>query len=184
MSDIDEGRGLDLAGSRIKPMLWLAGLMGIPLVFVAAALGRGHSPVHAATPDQANLIGSVVVGALVVLLLALLLLIRKASVRVDQGTLIVGTSVGTKRIPIANLRAHGLHLVNFSTHPELRPIIKLWGTGLPGFAGGWFKLRNGDKAVCLLLDRHAIAYLRSDADNLTVLLSLAEPEKLRAMLER
>lgn len=184
MSDIDEGKVLELAGSRTKPMLWLAGLMGIPLVFVAAALGSGHSPVHAATPDQANLIGIVVVGALIVLLLGLLLQLRNSGVRIDQGVLIVGTSVGTKRIPIANLRAHGLRLVNFRTHPELRPVIKLWGTGLPGFAGGWFKLRNGDKAVCLLLDRHAISHLRSDADNLTVLLSLAEPERLGAMLER
>ncbi|MDE2256915.1 MAG: hypothetical protein KGK05_04025 [Xanthomonadaceae bacterium] len=184
MSGIDGGTTLALSGSRAKPMLWLAGLMGIPLLFVAAALGRGHSPVHAATPDQANLIGSVVVGALVVLLLGLLLLMRNSSVRVDQGVLIIHTSVGTKRIPLANLRAHGVHLVNFSTHPELRPVIKLWGTGLPGFAGGWFKLRNGDKAVCVLLDRHGISYLRSDADNLTLLLSLAEPGKLRAMLER
>lgn len=184
MGDIDEGKLLELAGSRTKPMLWLAGLMGMPLLFVAAALGRGHSPVHAATPDQANLIGIVVVGALVVLLLGLLLLMRNSGVRVDQGVLIIGTSVGTKRIQIANLRAHGLRLVNFSTHPELRPVIKLWGTGLPGFAGGWFKLRNGDKAVCLLLDRQAISYLRSDADNLTVLLSLADPDRLRALLER
>jgi hypothetical protein len=183
MSDIDEGKVLELAGSRIKPMIWLAVLMGIPLLFVAAALGMGHSPVHAVTPDQANLIGIVVVCALVILLLALLLLMQRARVRMDQGTLIVYTGVGTKRIPLANLRAHGLHLVNFGTHPELRPIIKLWGTGLPGFAGGWFKLRNGDKAVCLLLDRHGISYLRSDADKLTVLLSLAEPEKLRVLLE-
>ena len=184
MNDIDERKTMALAGSRAKPMLWLAGLMGIPMLFVAVALGRGHSPVHATTPDQANLIGIVIAGALVVVLLGLLLLMRSSSVRVDQGILIVGTSVGTKRIPIANLRAHGLHLVNFSTHPELRPIIKLWGMGLPGFAGGWFKLRNGNKAVCLLLDRHGISYLRSDTDNLTLLLSLAEPEKLRAMLER
>ena len=183
MSDIDEGKLLELAGSRIKPMIWLAALMGIPLLFVAAALGMGHSPVHAATPDQANLIGTVVAGALLILLLALLVLMQRARVRVDQDTLIVHTGVGTKRVPLANLRANGLHLVNFSTHPELRPVVKLWGTGLPGFAGGWFKLRNGDKAVCLLLDRHGIAYLRSDKDELTLLLSLAEPEKLREMLQ-
>lgn len=184
MSDIDGATPLALSGSRGKPMLWLAGLMGIPLLFVAAALGTGHSPVHAATPEQANRIGIIVVCAVVILLLALLHLMRSANVRVDQGTLIVNTSVGTKRIALANLRAHGMRIVNFSEHPELRPIIKLWGTGLPGFAGGWFKLRNGDKAVCLLLDRHSIAYLRSDADQLTLLLSLAEPEKLHALLER
>jgi len=176
MNGIDEGRVLELAGSRVKPMTWLAVLMGIPLLFITAALGTGHSPIHAATPEQADLIGIVVVCALVMLLLALLLLMQCARVHVDQDTLIVHTGVGTKRIPLANLHTHGLRLVNFSTHPELRPVVKLWG--------GWFKLRNGDKAVCLLLDRHGISYLRSDADKLTVLLSLAEPEKLRALLGR
>lgn len=40
------------------------------------------------------------------------------------------------------------------------------------------------KAVCLLLERRRVCYLRSDDDNLSLLLSLAEPEKLRALLER
>ncbi|MBU6199780.1 MAG: hypothetical protein KGI64_11835 [Xanthomonadaceae bacterium] len=183
MSDIDDGKNLALAGSRAKPLVWLAVIMGIPLVGVIVAVGLGQAYMRGATPEHARLIGSAVVCALVVLMAVLLWSLRRARVRVDQGVLIIHTSVGTKRIPLANLRAHGVHLVNFSTHPELRPVIKLWGTGLPGFAGGWFKLRNGDKAVCLLLDRHGISYLRSDADNLTLLLSLAEPEKLRKLLE-
>ena len=180
MSDIDGGTTLALSGSRGKPMLWLAGLMAIPLLLVVA-FGADHAHMHGATPGNAQRIAIVLVCVVAVLIL---LLMSRANVRVDQGALIVNTSVGTKRIPLANLRAHGLHLVNFGTHPELRPVVKLWGTGLPGFAGGWFKLRNGDKAVCLLLDRHGIAYLRSDEDKLTLLLSLAEPEKLRALLER
>ena len=55
MNGIDEGRVLELAGSRVKPMTWLAVLMGIPLLFITAALGTGHSPIHAATPEQADL---------------------------------------------------------------------------------------------------------------------------------
>ena len=47
-----------------------------------------------------------------------------------------------------------------------------------------FRLRNGEKAVCLLPERRRVCYLRSDADNLSLLLSLAEPENLRALLER
>jgi hypothetical protein len=98
--------------------------------------------------------------------------------------LIVNTGTGTKRIALKALRAHGLRVVDLSGHTELKPLIKLWGTGLPGFAGGWFRLRNSEKAVCLILDRHCVCYLRSDADKLSLLLSLAEPEKLRALLER
>lgn len=53
---------------------------------------------------------------------------------------------------------------------------------MAGFPGGWFRLRNGEKAVCLLFDRHRVCYLRSGDDNLSVLLSLAEPDGLRALL--
>ncbi|MBS0569794.1 MAG: hypothetical protein JSS28_04260 [Proteobacteria bacterium] len=184
MSDIDEGKVLELAGARGKPFAWLLILTLISLAGAIVALAS--SPAHwpGATPNQARTIGTAIIGVVAVLMAFFLWGLRRARVRVDQGELIIHTGVGTKHVALANLRAHGLQLVNFNTHPELRPVIKLWGTGLPGFAGGWFRLRNGDKAVCLLLDRHGISYLRSDADKLTLLLSLAEPEKLRAMLER
>jgi hypothetical protein len=55
---------------------------------------------------------------------------------------------------------------------------------LPGFVSGWFRLRNGEKAICVLLDHRRVSHLRSDADNLTLLLSLAEPDRLRSSLER
>jgi len=70
-----------------------------------------------------------------------------------------------------------------SERTELKPVLKLWGTSLPGFAGGRFRLRNGETAICLLLDRTRVSYLRSD-DGMAVLLSLKEPEQLRALLQR
>ncbi len=115
-------------------------------------------------------------------LLAVAWSIRRSGVRVEQDTLVVNTGTGSKRIAFTALRAHGLRVVDLSEHAELKPAIKLWGTGLPGFAGGWFKLRNGDKAVCLLLDRHRVSWLRSDNDRLTLLLSLANPDQLRKLL--
>jgi hypothetical protein len=179
--DIDEGKALELAGSRGKPFLWLLGFLSIPFVIIVFVAGGNSAHFPGAMPAQAQMIGIAILCTVAIFVLWGL---QRARVRVDQGQLIIHTGVGCKRVPLANLRAHGLHLVNFSTHPELRPVIKLWGTGLPGFAGGWFKLRNGDKAVCLLLDRHGIAYLRSDADKLTVLLSLKQPEQLRTLLQR
>jgi hypothetical protein len=55
---------------------------------------------------------------------------------------------------------------------------------MPGLSTGWFRLRNGEKAVCLVTDRHRVSYLRSDADNMSLLLSLQNPEALKARLER
>ena len=183
MSDIDEGKGLDLAGSKSKPLWWLLIIAAIPIAgFTAALLLAPRYTAYVASTHALDLRFAAPVLVLLVLLV-IAKTIAGAGVCVDQGVLIIHTSVGTKRIPLANLRAHGVLIVNFSEHPELCPIIKLWGTGLPGFAGGWFKLRNGDKAVCVLLDRSQISWLHSNEDKLTLLLSLAEPEKLRAMLE-
>jgi hypothetical protein len=48
---------------------------------------------------------------------------------------------------------------------------------------GWFRLRNGDKAVCLLTDRRRVTYLRSDSDDLAILLSLKDPTILKKALD-
>jgi hypothetical protein len=111
--------------------------------------------------------------------------LRRAGVSVDQGELVVTIGIGrAKRVRLSSLRARGLQIVDLNERRELRPMLRTWGTSLPGFSAGWFRLRNGEKAVCMLLDRHRVSYLRSDEDNLSLLLSLAEPEKLRALLER
>ncbi len=181
MNDIDAGQPLELAGSLRKPVYWLLAILGIVFLGVMVALAlvnphglRVHAPVH-------------VFFAPAIVLLALLFIVwslRRARVRVDQGELIVNTGTGTKRIALSVLRAHGLRVIDLDEHAELKPFLRLWGAGLPGFAGGWFRLRNGEKAVCLILDRHCVSYLRSDEDKLSLLLSLKEPEKLRALVER
>lgn len=180
MNDIDSGKTLALAGSLGKPMLWMAALMAIPITGSIVALTVGHvRGIHLPT----GLI------YLVPFFLALLLLVvawslLRVRVRVDQGSLIVNTGLGTSRMALSDLRAHGVRVVDLGEHRELKPALKLGGTVLPGFSGGWFRLRNGETAVCLLLNRTRVCYLRNDAEKRSLLLSLAEPEKLRALLER
>ncbi len=179
MSDLDAGTSLALAGSLRKPLGWLLAILGIALVGITVAVTLGNTyGSHLHAPVNVFL-------APAIILLVLLLIVwslRRASVRVDQGMLIVNTGVGSKRVALADLRAHGLSVIDLHERTELRPIVRLWGTGLPGFAGGWFRLRNGEKAVCLLLDRSRVCYLRSDAHKLSLLLSLQHPETLRALL--
>ena len=178
MNNTDLGTTLALAGSRRKPMLWLVAIMGV--VFLGATLWMRFGPAYGWHPRESA-------GAPAILLLVLLLLIwmlQRAGVRVDQGKLIVNTGMGTSRMALADLRVHGLRVVDLSEHSELKPGLRLFGTGLPGFAGGWFRLHNGEIAVCLLLDRSRVCYLRGETDKRSLLLSLAEPEKLRELLER
>jgi len=183
MSDIDAGRTLALNGSLQQPRRWLVAIMGIPLVWAAVALALGC--VHATPANKAPMLFAAMLAPLVILLTTVLILrsLNRASVYVDQGELVVNSSIRSKRIPLSALRAHGLSVVNLSERTDLKPVLKLWGTSLPGFSGGRFRLRNGERAICLLLDRTRVSYLRSD-DGTTVLLSLKEPEQLRGLLQR
>ena len=58
------------------------------------------------------------------------------------------------------------------------------GTGLPGYKAGWFRLRNGEKALVFVTHAKNVAYVPTRA-GYSVLLSVAEPgrflEALRAI---
>jgi len=183
MGDIDAGRALALNGSLQQSKRWLLAMMGIPLVGAAVALVLGY--MHAAPAAKTPMLFAATIAPLVILLATAMILrsLNRAGVYVDQGELVIRPGIGSKRIALSALRAHGLSIVNLNEPTELKPVLKLWGTSLPGFAGGRFRLRNGETAICLLLDRTRVSYLRSD-DGMTVLLSLKEPEQLRALLQR
>jgi len=177
-------RSLPLAGSTRGPPLFLAALMIVPIIGIVAALGALHlSPAAASIRlpfPEAVLIVPLLLGALTLWMWRSL---SRAGVRVESGDLIVDTGLGSKRVALQRLRAAGLRVVDLNERTELKPRWRTWGTSLPGFHSGWFRLRNGEKAVCLLLDRRRVSYLRSD-DGLSLLLSLERPDELRALIER
>jgi len=175
---------LALAGSLERPLRWLTWLSTIPFAITVAVLGVVAA--HAG-PKQAPaplLLLVVIPAAVLAAQLVLLRSIRQVGLSVAAGELVVNTGLGTKRIALANLRKHGLRVVNLRERTELKPWLRTRGTGVPGLSAGWFRLRNGERAVCLLLDGERVSYLRSDADNLSLLLSVRDPEALRALLER
>jgi hypothetical protein len=49
---------------------------------------------------------------------------------------------------------------------------------MPGLASGWFRLKNGGKALCVLTKRESVTVLCAD-DGTWLLLSLADPAPLR-----
>jgi hypothetical protein len=176
MTDI-QGRSLELAGSLGRPLFWLVVISAVPFAGMAVALWVAQA--HGAH-DAGNaifLVPVILVGGLLLIARAL----SRAGVRVDHGMLIVNTGFGSKQIALSDLRAHGLSIVNLNERTELKPSLRRWGTSLPGFHGGWFRLRNREKAVCLLLQRDRVSYLRSN-DGTSLLLSLQHPETLRALL--
>lgn len=84
-------------------------------------------------------------------------------------------------IPAHELRRDGIARVDLSARPELAPRWRTMGTGLPGFQSGWFRLRNGEKALLYLTDRTRAVYVPTTA-GYSVLLSPRDPDAFVAAL--
>jgi hypothetical protein len=79
------------------------------------------------------------------------------------------------------LRADAARRVDLGTRSDLRPRWRTWGTGLPGYQSGWFRLTNGEKALVYLTDREKAVYVPTTL-GYGVLLSPAEPDAFLAAL--
>jgi hypothetical protein len=66
--------------------------------------------------------------------------------------------------------------VDFATEPDLAPKWRTMGTGLPGYQAGWFRLKNGEKALLYLSDRSRAVYVPTTA-GYSLLLSPADPDR-------
>lgn len=78
-------------------------------------------------------------------------------------------------IPRSQLRVDEARRVDLLREPDLRPSWRTLGTGLPGYQGGWFRLRNGEKALLYLTDRTKAVYVPT-TNGYSVLLSPSEPD--------
>ena len=176
-------RTLPLQGSPRSAMAWLVVLaLGVPGVIIAFVLGSAWKEGAPAAPLLISGIFVIVVAAIVTLWI--MRMTRRIAVTLDDDALTVVTGVATKRFALSTLRANGVRVVDIAAHPELKPVLRTWGIGLPGLAAGWFRLRNGDKALCVLSGPERVTVLRSD-DGTWVLLSLEDAAALRdALAER
>jgi hypothetical protein len=84
-------------------------------------------------------------------------------------------------VPAASLRGGAARVVDLRTEGGLQPTSRRWGSGLPGYGGGWFRLANGERALVYLTDRSRVVYVPT-TEGFAVLLSVTEPETLAARL--
>jgi len=88
-------------------------------------------------------------------------------------------------VPKAQLQVALARRVDLTRDEGLRPKWRRMGTGLPGYQAGWFRLRNGDKALLYLTDRTKAVYVPTTA-GYSLLLSPTDPDgflsRLRAVL--
>ena len=108
---------------------------------------------------------------------------RNSRVEIDTGSLrLVGDFWG-RTIPIGTLRVSEARIVDLAETPEYYPRRRTFGTGLPGYASGWFRLRGGAKALVYLTNRSRVVYIPTTV-GYVLLLSVEEPERFLEALRR
>jgi hypothetical protein len=86
-------------------------------------------------------------------------------------------------IPIDRLDSQRARVVDLRGEPALQPVSRRFGTGMPGYAAGWFRLRNGERALAYLTTRDRVAYVPV-SDGYVLLLSVRKADGLIADLKR
>jgi DNA-binding transcriptional regulator of glucitol operon len=80
-------------------------------------------------------------------------------------------------VPLKALKLDEAVVTNLSTDKEHQPKWRTMGTALPGYAAGWFKLRNGEKTLLFVTDKTRVARIPT-TEGYSVMLSVSEPAEL------
>ncbi len=81
-----------------------------------------------------------------------------------------------RSIPITSLIVHRSQKIDMNKDSAYQPTRRTNGTGLPGYRSGWFKLRNGEKALLFVTEPRDVIYLPTN-DGYSLLMSVQEPDR-------
>lgn len=86
-------------------------------------------------------------------------------------------------VPTSALKLDEARAVNLRADTALAPTLRTLGTAVPGYRSGWFRLRNGEKALLYVTDPTRVAYLPTTA-GYSVLVSVENPDTFVSSLRR
>ncbi|OGO20421.1 MAG: hypothetical protein A2Z15_03700, partial [Chloroflexi bacterium RBG_16_50_11] len=84
---------------------------------------------------------------------------RHASFAVTDDGLRIRASLYSRTIPKADIAVEGVKVINLKLDSQYKPKMRTNGIGLPGYAEGWFKLQNKEKALLFLTDSSRVVYV-------------------------
>jgi hypothetical protein len=99
---------------------------------------------------------------------------RHATFEVSPDALTIRGDMFGRRISVTELLVDSIRSVDLRRDEGLMPRRRTFGTGLPGYLAGWFRLRNGARALVFLTDRTRAVWLPTRGDY-GVLISVADP---------
>lgn len=80
------------------------------------------------------------------------------------------------------LKVADAKLVNIKTEEDLKPVKRMNGLAISQFVYGWFKLKNGEKALIAVSDREHVVYLPT-TKGYSVMVSPKDPGAFLAQLK-
>jgi hypothetical protein len=108
---------------------------------------------------------------------------RHVSFEVNDQGLQISRAVYGRFIPREKIAADGVKVINLNIDAEYKPKLRTNGIGLPGYAEGWFKLKNNEKALLFLTDSSRVVYIPTN-NNYSVLLSVRETEEFAGLIKQ
>jgi hypothetical protein len=120
-------------------------------------------------------IGLILIG-IIVLFISIGYQARHATFTVNDQGLRIGPGLYGRFIPRDDIAKEGVKVVNLNIQTEYQPKWRTNGASLPGYADGWFKLKNKEKALVFITDRSRVVYIPTHK-KYAVLLSVREAEE-------
>ena len=155
------------------PVIWLA---TVGVVFLLR-----HEALLRPTPNNPVPAWLVMIFGVALALVGPFILLQVRRIRIVDGLLAINAAgLFAYKVSPHDLDLDKARIVDLDEHDDLKPRLRLWGFGLPGFSAGHFLLRNRARAFCLLTRRDKVLVLPR-RDGKFVLLS---PEQPKALLDR
>lgn len=107
--------------------------------------------------------------------------IRRRRVEIEAGELRVHAGMYSRRIALGELDLTDARIIDLRERTELRPVLKLMATRLPGLKLGHFRLRDRSRAFVLLTNPSRVLVL-NERSGRRLLLSLDKPQALLDVL--
>lgn len=124
-------------------------------------------------------------GVLLVAVLALLGYVaysaRQTRFEVSPDGLRIAGDIYKRTIAIEQLRLSEARVLDLGREDELRPRFRTFGTGLPGYRSGWYRLRNRQKALLYVTDPTRVVYIPT-TEGYVLMLSTPRPDSMLAAL--
>ncbi len=122
-----------------------------------------------------------VFAVLMLVMLCLCLVIAYSSQQVkfkinEQQMIITGDLYG-RTIPLTSLVIDKAKVIKLEKSSPYQPRWRTNGIGLPGYQSGWFKLKNGEKALLFVTEYNQVVYLPT-VEGYSLLISVKQPREL------